>query len=167
MVISHAFAANAVNCDISVFNPAPAADFFRQAHIIQRLPLEVGDLVAFSAGEVVVAHYFELEPGLAFHGLDLVDQSMTGKGCQCAINRIQRDCRDLYLYAMMNRLGGWVIDRNGQFGKYLQSLVGQPQARLPACSSKRGELSPGVFHIRLPVRTFEDFEVKYLDKNDT
>ena len=81
-----------------------------------------------------------LEAALAFDGFHLVDESMLNEVPQGAIDRVQRDRRELAPKALVKLFRGGMISGPGQLAKNFQALGGRPQAGLTAGFFKQDQL---------------------------
>lgn len=127
-----AFPADTVGYYVLVLDPPPTIDLIRKRDFVDELPLEIHDLFAFSADEVMVSHLCYLETGLTLDRLDLVDQSLACKGGQGPVDGVQGDRRNFCAQALVQGLGTGVVGRQGQLAIDFKPLVGESEAGFPA-----------------------------------
>jgi len=78
--------------------------------------------------------------GLAFDCVDLADETMAFKCGEGTVDGVQGNRRDFPSQTPTQNFCRWMVLRHDQFSVYLQALMGEPEAGLPAGGFEGGML---------------------------
>ena len=126
-----ALGADAFKFDLDLINPPQFMDFIRGAQIVKRTTEEIHRSTANDADEVVMgALDIRVEALAAMGPAERVNQTQVHEQPEIAVHGIQRDRRQPFLDALVDRFGVGMVVRRGDFAENLQALLGQFDARL-------------------------------------